>query len=376
MKLNVIHGYEAARQALSRQDTREVAADEREQAVRDIINDVGRRGDQAVIDYTARFDGVTLKQLEVSRDRIEAARGQVSPDVTAALELAAGRIRDFHTAQKSAVQSGDAGTGLRWLVRPLRRVGVYAPGGTANLPSSLLMTAIPAKVAGVSEVILATPPGRDGSPPPAMLLAAEIAGVDRVFAMGGAQAVAALAFGTESVPRVDKVCGPGSIYVMLAKKLLYGMVGIDALQGPSEVLIVADEAANPAYCAADLLAQAEAVDLANLYAPEHVLLMVRDPEDLVDRITNAGCIILGDKATVAIGDYVAGPSHVLPTEGTARFSSPQSILDFVKLTNVISVDGAVLEELGPAASTIAAVEGLDAHGRAVRLRRAGGDALS
>jgi histidinol dehydrogenase len=423
MKLNVIQGYEAGRQALSRQDTREVAADEREQAVRDIINDVGRRGDQAIIDCTARFDGVSLKELEVSRDRIDAAREHVAPDVTAALELAAGRIRDFHAVQKRSFVSG-AGPSLRWLVRPLARVGVYAPGGTANLPSSLLMTAIPAKVAGVGEIVLATPPGRDGAPPPTMLLAAGLAGVDRIFAMGGAQAVAALAFGTESVPRVDKVCGPGSIYVILAKKLLYGTVGIDALQGPSEVLIVADEAANPAYCAADLLAQAEhdvlasavlvttsagfaervntelasqlpalsrkeiaaeslrrsgriivvesldeAVDLANLYAPEHLLLMVRDPEALVDRVTNAGCIVLGDKATVAIGDYVAGPSHVLPTEGTARFSSPQSILDFVKLTNVISVDGATLEELGPAADTIAAVEGLDAHGRAVRLRR-------
>jgi histidinol dehydrogenase len=290
------------------------------------------------------------------------------------------------------------------------------------------MTAVPAKVAGVPEVILATPRGKDGTLPAATLAAADIAGVDRIFSIGGAQAIAALALGTGSVPRVDKVCGPGNIYVMLAKKLLFGTVGIDALQGPSEVLIIADDTANPEYCAADLLAQAEhdelaeailvttsaelaervtaevsrqlrdlsrkeiaeaslerngiivlvdsmdeAVELANLYAPEHLLLMVDGAESYVDRLFNAGCIVLGDRATVVLGDYVEGPSHVLPTQGTARFSSPLSVLDFVRLTNVISVDRNSLEELGPAAMAIAGFEGFDAHVRAVERRLKGRD---
>jgi histidinol dehydrogenase len=285
------------------------------------------------------------------------------------------------------------------------------------------MTAIPARVAGVKEVIVVTPPMKGGDVSPITLAAADIAGVDRVFSVGGAQAIAALAFGTESIPKVDKICGPGNIFVTIAKRLVYGAVGIDGLQGPSEVLIIADETADPEYCAADLLAQAEhdplasailvttsrslvdevqrevekqleglerraiateslenngtiavvanmdeAVELSNLYAPEHLCLMVEKAASYVDRLSNAGCIVVGRKPTVILGDYVAGPSHVLPTEGTARFSSPLSVLDFVKLTSVIDVDEAVLQELGPAAALIARAEGLEAHAKAVEKR--------
>jgi len=284
------------------------------------------------------------------------------------------------------------------------------------------MTVIPARVAGVKEIILVTPPGEDGKVSPLKLAAADIAGVDRIFSVGGPQAVAALAFGTETIPAVDKVCGPGNIYVTLAKKLLYGTVGIDGLFGPSEVLIIADETANPAYCASDLLAQAEhaegsaallttsndfasrvksevekqlkelsrsdsaaealekrgvlavvadisqAIELANLYAPEHLLLMVDKADSYLGEIYGAGCVVTGEKGTVALGDYLAGPSHVLPTGGTARYSSPLNVLDFLKLTSVIDVDDALLEKLGPAARTMAEAEGLDAHAKAVEKR--------
>ena len=316
--------------------------------------------------------------------------------------------------------------GLSQVVRPLDRVGVYVPGGTASYPSTVLMTAIPARVAGVKEVILVTPPRPDGTVSPMVLAAALLSGVDRVFAVGGAQAIAALAYGTESIPQVDKICGPGNIFVTIAKKLVYGVVGIDGLAGPSEVLILADKSANPAYCASDILAQAEhdamasailvtdsmqlavdvkrevedelqntprreiaarsletngviavvdnpeeMIELANAYAPEHLCLMVSKPAPYLKYLKNAGCIITGKKATVVIGDYVAGPSHVLPTGGTARFSSPLNVLDFIKLTNVIDVDDAAIKELGPAARAIAEAEGFGAHANAVQLRMTG-----
>jgi histidinol dehydrogenase len=427
--MQTIRGLKAGRKALSRRVFSGLDTDDREQAVRRIIDGVASRGDTAVREYTQKFDRVALDSLEIGRDEVAAARKQLSPELLSALKLAADRIRAFHAAQMNVIQSGTGGPGLDWRVRPLNRVGVYAPHGTARYPSSLLMTAVPAKVAGVPEVILATPRGPDGTLPAATLVAADIAGVDRIFSIGGAQAIAALALGTESVPQVDKVCGPGNIYVMLAKKLLFGTVGIDALQGPSEVLIIADDTASPEYCAADLLAQAEhdelaeailvttsavvagkvaeeisrqlrelsrketaaasleqngkvvlvssmdeAVELANLYAPEHLLLMVDSAESYLDRLVNAGCIVLGDRATVVLGDYVEGPSHVLPTRGTARFSSPLSVLDFVRLTNVISVDRNSLEKLGPAAMAIADFEGLDAHVRAVEKRLKGREA--
>jgi len=285
------------------------------------------------------------------------------------------------------------------------------------------MTAIPAKVAGVKEVILVTPPGLNGAVPSPTLVAADMAEVDRIFCVGGAQAIAALAFGTKSIPRVDKICGPGNIFVTLAKRLVYGVVDIDGLQGPSEVLIIADETANPEYCAADLLAQAEhdplasailittsqgladkvnrevkqqlkglprqaiaaeslknrgkiitvtsvdeAIELTNLYAPEHLCLMVDKAASYIDKVSNAGCIFVGEKSTVVLGDYVAGPSHVLPTAGTARFSSPLNITDFIKFINLVTIDEVSLKQLAPAASIIARTEEFEAHARAVEKR--------
>jgi histidinol dehydrogenase len=421
--LKILNSFKLARPVLSRQDPKEMSgSDAREQVVRQIISDVRSRGDAALIDYTRKFDRIKLSSLEVTQKQIQNAYLQVDAELVSALRLAAERISSFHQKQKEAIwQSVQPGSGQ--LIRPLERVGVYAPGGTASYPSTVLMTAIPARVAGVKEVILATPPQADGTVPPATLIAASMAGVDRIFSVGGAQAIAALAFGTESVPSVDKICGPGNIFVVLAKKLVYGVVDVDGLPGPSEVVIIADETANPAYCAADLLAQAEhdplasailvttskqladevnqevekqlkalkrqaiaaeslrkqgviavvddideAVELANLYAPEHLCLMVKGADALVGRLANAGCIVIGESATVVLGDYIIGPSHVLPTGATARFGSPLSVLDFIKLTSLINVDKATLKELGKTAATIARAEGLEAHARAVEKR--------
>jgi len=399
------------------------AVDERESAVRNIIEEVRRNGDKALLEYTAKFDRAQLTSLEETNEQISQACCSVDAGLLDALRFASGRIAAFHNAQLKAVQHKVKAPGLSQLMRPLDRVGVYVPGGTASYPSTVLMTAVPARVAGVKEVILVTPPRPDGTISPLVLVAASIAGVDRVFKIGGAQAIAALAFGTESVPRVDKICGPGNIFVTIAKKLVYGAVGIDGLAGPSEVLIIADKNADPAYCAADLVAQAEhdamasavlvtdsmqlavnikrevekqlmnasrreiaarslesngviavvdnfdqIIELANSYAPEHLCLIVDKPSAYVGRLTNAGCIITGKKATVVLGDYDAGPSHVLPTGGTARFSSPLNVLDFVKLTNVIEIDDANLKELGPAAGKIAQAEGFEAHASAVQQR--------
>ncbi len=422
--MKIIKGFQQAKESLSRGGSSQQAfeADAREAEVRKWIEDVRRRGDAALRDYTLKFDGVKLSKLEVSREQIIAAYDEVDARLLSAMKLAASRIRSFHTAQKKSLVRDGNRAGLGWQMKPLERVGVHTPGFTAPLPSSLLMTVIPAKVAGVKGIILATPPRKRGTVHPVTLVAADIAGADRVFSVGGAQAIAGLAFGTESIPAVDKVCGPGNIYVTLAKKLLYGVVGIDGLYGPSEVLIIADGTANPVYCAADLLAQAEhnsgsavlvttsqkladrvvqevekqlndlshpdyarkslqergivavvagmdeAIELANLYAPEHLLLLAANADTCLNRISNAGCIVLGEKGTVALGDYIAGPSHVLPTGGTARFSSPLNIIDFVKLTSVINIDDARLKKLGTSAQTLAIAEGLEAHAKAVERR--------
>ncbi len=437
--MKIVEGFQSAREALSRQAAKEVPG--AEQTVRRIIKAVRNRGDAALLYYTRKYDGVRLTSLEVSKEAISNAYGKVDAGLVSALKLAAERIRSFHLAQKEALLRESTRAGAGWLIRPLARVSVNAPGFRAPLPSSLLMTAIPARVAGVEEIIVVTPPRRkedmsrrkgnevisplraDETVSPVILVAADIAGVDRVFAVGGAQAVAALAYGTKSIPPVDKICGPGNLYVTLAKKMVYGVVGIDGIFGTSEVLIIADETAKPDYCAADLLAQAEhdplvsailvttsrrladkvaqeverqlkdlsrqaiaaeslenrgmiavvdnvdeAIELANLYAPEHLCLMVKEADSYISKVYNAGCIFVGEKATVALGDYVAGPSHVLPTGGTARFSSPLNVTDFIKLTSVINIDEAGLKELGPAASTIARAEGLEAHARAVEKR--------
>jgi len=421
--LKVIEGFPAAKAALWRQDLAEFYQSALEPTVRQIVDEVRSNGDAALRNYTLKFDGIELTSLEVSKEQIASAYEEVSKELLSALRLAAERIRSFHNAQKDNVWSGFTKLGLGQLVRPLERIGVYAPGGTAGYPSTVLMTAIPARVAGVREIILVTPPREQGVVSPATLVAADIAGVDRIFCVGGAQAIAALAFGTESIPRVDKICGPGNIFVVLAKKLVYGAVGVDGLQGPSEVLIIADETANAGYCAADLLAQAEhdpsasailittsrrladevnqevehqlkrlarqavvkesldqrgmiavvasvdeAIELANLYAPEHLSLMVDKADAYIDKISNAGCIFTGGRSTVVLGDYVAGPSHVLPTGGTARFGSPLNIGDFIKFINLVNIDEASLKQLAQAAATIARVEGFDAHARAVEKR--------
>ena len=436
--MRIVKGFKQAkslleRQALSgsypvspalKQSLKEMfGTDDPEQAVKQIIDEVRSRGDVALTDYSLKIDRVELTSLVVARDEVNRAYRQIEPELLSALKLAAERVRSFHMAQKDAVLAGAAKMGPGTLVRTLERVGVYAPGGTACYPSTVLMSAIPAKVAGVKEVILATPPASDGVVPAATLVAADISGVDSIFGIGGAQAVAALAFGTQSVPKVGKICGPGNIFVMLAKKLVYGVVDIDGLQGPSEVVIIADETANPEYCASDLLAQAEhdplasailittsqrladevsreverqlatlkrkdiavqslanggiiavvsttgeAIRLANLYAPEHLCLMVQKATAYIPQITNAGCIFVGKKPTVVLGDYVAGPSHALPTGGTAWFSSPLNITDFLKYINVVTVTDTSLRELGSAAITIARAEGFEAHARAVEKR--------
>jgi len=410
-----------------RQRIREVfGTDDPEQAVKQIINEVRNRGDAALLDYTLKLDGVKLSSLEVNKQQIAHAYQEVDAELVSALKLAAERIRSFHNTQKRHIRRKITTLGSSQLTRPLERIGIYAPGGSASYPSTVLMTAIPAKVAGVKEIILATPPGLNGVIPPPTLVAADIAEVERIFCVGGAQAIAALAFGTESIPKVDKICGPGNIFVVLAKKLVYGVVDIDGLQGPSEVLIIADETANPEYCAADLLAQAEhdplasailittsrqladeitqeveqelkdlprqaiaeeslknkgiivvvssideAIELANLYAPEHLSLMIKNATSYVNQVTNAGCIFIGGISTVALGDYVAGPSHVLPTGGTARFSSPLNVSDFIKFINLVTIDETELKELGQAASIIARAEGLDSHARAIEKRLEG-----
>jgi len=436
--LKVIKDSQKAKSALVRQTTAEFypvsvalkqkleelfGVDDPELAVRQIINEVRNRGDAALLDYTLKIDGIRLGPLEVSKKQRANAYQEVDAELVSALRLAAERIRVFHTAQKKSLLSGVTKPGSGQLIRPLERIGIYAPGGTASYPSTVLMTAIPARVAGVKEVILVTPPGLNGTVSPSTLVAADIAEVDRIFSVGGAQAIAALAFGTKSIPRVDKICGPGNIFVVLAKKMVYGVVGIDGLQGPSEVLIIADETANPEYCAADLLAQAEhdplasailittsrgladavnqevkqqlkdlprqviateslnnrgkiivvndvdeAIELANLYAPEHLCLMVDRATSYIDKVSNAGCIFIGESSTVVLGDYVAGPSHVLPTGGTARFNSPLSISDFIKFITLVDVDEADLDQLGQAAATIARAEGFEAHARAVEKR--------
>ena len=435
--MRVIEGFEAAKSALSRQIPAEsypvspllrrglgkmFGTEDPEQAVRHIVSEVKQRGDAALFDLTAKIDGIKLDSLEVSEEQITNAYQQVDEELVSALKLAAERIRSFHSVQKSNIWHELAEKGLGQLIRPLQRIGVYVPGGTASYPSTVLMTAIPARVAGVNKVILVTPPKSNGAVPPPTLIAADIAGVDHIFCIGGAQAVAALAFGTESIPAVDKICGPGNIFVTLAKKIVYGTVAIDGLQGPSEVLIIADETANPEYCAADLLAQAEhdplasailittsrrfadevsreleeqmeglsrraiatesldkgtiaivasvdeAIELANLYAAEHLCLMIENAASYIGKISNAGCVVAGVNSTVVLGDYVAGPSHALPTGGTARFSSPLNVTDFIKFINVITLDEADLKQLGWAASVIARAEGFDAHARAVEKR--------
>ncbi len=419
-----VKGFDLAKQVLDRKDPLQSLdiALEQQKVVADIIGKVRSKGDKALFRYAKELEDAQLDSLEVSQQEISAAYDTADKKLISALELAAERIREFHLAclPKTGVISIDPCLGRQ--VRPLNKVGIYIPGGTAYYPSTVLMTAIPAKVAGVGQIIMASPPRPNGAIPAATLVAANIAQVNRIFKIGGAQAIAALAFGTESVPRVDKICGPGNIFVMLAKMVVYGEVGVDGLQGPSEIVIVADDTADASLCAAELLAQAEhdplakvflittfpeladkvdeeislrldklkrsfivaevldsgmivlvddidqAVELVNLYAPEHLSLMVSDASSLIPRIYNAGAIFVGDNSSVVFGDYVAGPSHVLPTGGSARFSSPLGVEDFLKVTNIISLDDSTARELSQPAITIAEAEGFNAHAQAVSLR--------
>lgn len=390
-----------------------------------ILEDVRTRGDAALLAWGETLDKVKLDAVRVPPADIVHALESLDGAVRAALELAARRVETFHRRQPalSWMHNDEQGT-LGQLVRPIERVGLYVPGGSAPLPSSLLMTAIPARVAGVRALVVCTPPQRDtGAPHPATLAAAAIAGVDEVYALGGAAAIGAMAFGTESVPAVDKICGPGNLFTTLAKRRVYGMVGIDGLPGPTETLVIADESADPQLAAADLLAQAEhdilakailltpsrrvaervqaavanqiedlaradtieqalvngsglvvtptldaAFEAANAFAPEHLCLLVADPWSHLGQVRNAGGVFLGERSFEVLGDYVAGPSHVMPTGGTARFASPVNVLDFVKLVSVIGLNEAALAEIGPAAAALADVEGLSAHAAAVRRR--------
>jgi histidinol dehydrogenase len=398
------------------------------EAVEEIVGDVRRRGDAALTEWMERIDGVRLASFEVSAAEREAALAGVPQELVDALRLAAERIEAFHRRQPitSWTEYGPGGA-LGQIVRPLERVGLYVPAGSAPLPSSLLMAAIPARVAGVAEVIVATPPERStGRIAPLTLAAAAIAGVERVFKLGGAQAIGALAFGTGSVPRVDKILGPGNLFVVLAKRMVYGMVAIDGLPGPTETLVIADETAQPAVVAADLLAQAEhdrlsaailltpslalaekvqaevgrratalprreiiagalaarsgivlvrdlpeALALANAYGPEHLCLLTRAPWELVGQVRNAGGIFVGEESFEVLGDYVAGPSHIMPTGGTARFASPVNVADFVKIISLVGLNRAEMERIAPAAIRIAEAEGLHGHAEAVRARGIG-----
>jgi histidinol dehydrogenase len=397
-----------------------------EDVVRRVLDAVRRDGDAALRHFTLAFDKATLGELQVEPAQIDAAVARVGDDVMCALQLAADRIRAFHEhgRRKSWLDHTPTGGALGQLIRPLDRVAVYAPGGRAAYPSSVLMAAIPARVAGVAEVVLASPPsGPRGDVSDVLLAAARVARVDAVYRVGGAQAIAALAYGTESVRRVDKIVGPGNLFVVLAKRMVFGQVGIEALPGPTECLVVADESANPAWVAADLLAQAEhdplacsllitpdhalaeavdaavaeqvqslprrviveeslanrggivetadlaeALDLANAFAGEHLCLAVRDPWTWLPKVRHAGGVFLGELNAEAIGDYTAGPSHIMPTGGTARFSSPVNVDDFLKIISVFALSADDLREAGPPAVVLARAESLEAHARAVERR--------
>ena len=399
------------------------------QAVERIVTDVENRGDEALRFWTKRIDGAELATFSLPKQTIETAASRVPAELLRALEVAAERIRLFHACQPVRSWRTEAlGGHLGQRVTPIGRVGVYVPGGTAPLPSSLLMSVIPAQVAGVPEIVVATPPGPDGSVADVILAAAQIAGVETIYALGGAQAIAALAYGSQSIPRVDKIVGAGNLFVTLAKRAVYGQVGIDGLYGPTETMIIADDTARPDWVAADLLAQAEhdvlataillttspdlaqavqasvagqieelsraetiaislanqsgivlcrdleqAATLANNFAPEHLCICAVGANTLSQQIDNAGGIFLGERSFEVLGDYIAGPSHVMPTSGSARFSSPLNVLDFVKFISIVELDEATSAQLSPVAALIARSESLTAHAQAARFRNLTGE---
>ena len=397
-----------------------------EKGVRSILEDVRKRGDKAILHYTRVFDGVELQidQLQLEPKAIRQAYPKVPKEFLDTLKKAAHRISRFHqlSGKKSLEEWVEKGIRIRQVIRPLERVGIYVPGGKASYPSTVLMAAIPARVAGVKEIVMVTPPHEDGISP-AILVAADLAGVDRIFRMGGVQAIAALAYGTASVPRVDKIVGPGNRYVAAAKRLVYGIVDIDMVAGPSEIVVVSDEKTSPSFVAADLISQAEhdemalailitpsekfgkrvreeikiqlshlkkkkiaqaslnrrgailvvenlhqAVELVNRIAPEHLELAVSKPLSLAKGVRHAGAVFLGPHTPEAIGDYLAGPNHILPTAGTARFSSPLGVEDFVKRTNLIGFTKKALRPFEKDVKRFTEWEGLEGHYQAVRMR--------
>ena len=397
-----------------------------EGVVAEIIANVIRQGDAALFEYAAKFDKVQLNSLEVTQNEIDEAFASVEPEFLEILQEASANIRAFHEKQvrNSFLLNGKDGVVIGQKVTPIEKVGLYVPGGTAAYPSTVLMDSIPAKIAGCEEIVIVTPPGKDGKVNPVILAAAKIAGVDRIFKVGGAQAVAALAYGTESIPKVDKIVGPGNAYVAEAKKQVFGKVSIDMIAGPSEILVVADASADPRFVAADLLSQAEhekmasavlvtdsypfaeavskelerqipllprneiarasidnngkiivaegnlmlAIDIANRIAPEHLELCVDQPFDYLDKVKHAGSIFMGKYCPEALGDYFAGPNHTLPTSGTARFSSPLSVDDFVKKTQFTYYTPDALEAVADKIAYFARKEGLDAHARSAVIR--------
>ncbi len=408
----------------------ELYTDDVGDAVAEIIRNVRTRGDEALFEYSRRFDRAELKSIEVDRDEIKSAYENIDSNFAKVLVQAKNNIYAFHENQKRCgfAITGDGGSVMGQRVIPLERVGIYVPGGTAAYPSSVLMNCIPAKIAGVDEVIMVTPPSENGKVSEAILAAAYVAGVDRLFAIGGAQAVAALAYGTESVPKVDKIVGPGNRFVAEAKKQVFGKVAIDMIAGPSEILVIADGASDPKNVAADLLSQAEhdrnatavlvtdsyalansvrdelekqipllpraeiaresiekngriivadsldsAVEISNRLAPEHLEICTDEPFGFLDKIRNAGSVFLGRYCPEALGDYMAGPNHTLPTSGTARFSSPLSVDDFVKKSQFSYFTKQSLEPLYKSVALFARKEGLNAHARSAEIRFEGDD---
>jgi histidinol dehydrogenase len=397
-----------------------------DEVVRRIIRDVRDDGDNAVRYYNTKLDGATVDALRVTDDEMRAAYADVDNDVVEALKFAAERVRTYHEQQMRGASFDFNINGLGQITRAVERAGIYIPGTNAPLPSTVIMCAVPARVAGVDEVYLASPVLPDGTVPAVKLVAADIAGVDGVFKAGGAQAVAAFAYGTETVPRVDKIAGPGGLFTTIAKKMVFGDVGIDSVYGPTETVVIADESADPNHVAADLLAQAEhdplatpilltpshhladevarsierqlrdlerakiarasmderggcilvndidhAIELANFFAPEHLCLLIENPTAYAHKVRNAGGIFMGDASPEAIGDYIAGPSHTMPTGGSARWSGPLSVNDFLKRIAVVNLPDEATEELARAASILARAEGLTAHARSVEQRLQG-----
>ena len=400
---------------------------EYESTVNEILDNVRKQGDRALFEYTMKFDRFALDagNIRVTPEEIQDAYRKMDPDLVEIIRKSAANIRAFHEKQlrSSWFDAKEDGSFLGMKITPIAKAGVYIPGGKAAYPSSVLMNVVPARVAGVGEILMTTPPGADGQVNPGTLVAADIAGVDAIYKVGGAQAVAAMAFGTESVPRVDKITGPGNIFVALAKKAVYGYVGIDSIAGPSEILVLADETADPRYVAADLLSQAEhdelasailittseelagavsdqaecfmeqlsrrdiirkslenygyillaenmedAIQAANEIASEHLEILTRDPFEIMPKIRNAGAIFLGEYSSEPLGDYFAGPNHILPTNGTARFFSPLNVDDFLKKTSVISYSREALEKAHKDIETFAESEGLTAHAGSIRVR--------